>query len=294
MKIPSNRIDDIARWFRTQLAERYERDEIDRMAEYCLEAFAGYTRNDQLLRPESRVTESELLKLHFAVKDLKRGRPLQYILGKAWFFGLTLQVTPDVLIPRPETEELVQLIIDEQQQTTGSFSILDIGTGSGCIAIALKKKLQRCHVYALDVSAGALKVAATNAATNNAEIQFIEADILNESAHEKLPRCQVIVSNPPYVLESEKASMAEHVVEHEPHTALFVPDTDQLKFYRVIGRLALEKLKPGGTLYVEINEALGLETCILLQNIGFTNVQLKKDMQGKDRMVTASMNPITG
>jgi release factor glutamine methyltransferase len=292
MKIPSNRIDDIARWFRTQLAERYERDEIDRMAEYCLEAFAGYTRNDLLLRPESRVTESELLKLHFAVKDLKRGRPLQYILGKAWFFGLTLQVTPDVLIPRPETEELVQLIIDEQRQHTGSFSILDIGTGSGCIAIALKNKLPRCHVYALDVSAGALKVAAANAETNAAEIQFIEADILDESTHEKLPRCRVIVSNPPYVLESEKASMAEHVVEHEPHTALFVPDTDQLKFYRVIGKLALEKLKTDGTLYLEINEALGLETCILMQNIGFKNVQLKKDMQGKDRMVTASMQAL--
>ncbi|MGL5892843.1 MAG: peptide chain release factor N(5)-glutamine methyltransferase [Bacteroidia bacterium] len=294
MKIPSNRIDDIARWFRTQLAERYERDEIDRMAEYCLEAFAGYSRNDLLLRPESRVTESELLKLHFAVKDLKRGRPLQYILGKAWFFGLTLQVTPDVLIPRPETEELVQLIIDEQQQTTGSFSILDIGTGSGCIAVALKKKLPRCHVYALDVSHEALQIAKANAEANEAEIKFIEADILNESLHDQLPRCQVIVSNPPYVLDSEKDSMAQHVVEHEPHTALFVPDTDQLKFYRVIGKMALEKLKPGGTLYLEINEALGLETCMLMQKIGFKNVQLKKDMQGKDRMITASMNPIEG
>jgi release factor glutamine methyltransferase len=289
MKIPSNRIDDIARWFRSQLAERYEQSEIDLMAAYCLEAFAGYTRNDLLLRPESRVNESELLKLHFAVKDLSRGRPLQYILGQAWFFGLTLQVSPAVLIPRPETEELVQLIIDEQKHIPGSFSILDIGTGSGCIAIALKKKLSRCHVYALDVSHEALQIAKANAVACETEIHFAEGDVREESVQEKLPRCQVIVSNPPYVLQSEMQSMAQHVTGHEPHTALFVPDSDALLYYRVIGQLALQKLKPGGTLYFEINEKLGLETCILLQQMGYSNVRLRQDLQGKDRMVAASL-----
>lgn len=285
MKIPSNRIDAIARWFRTELAARYEVSEIDTMAAWCLETFAGYTRNDLLLHPESRVNESELLKLHFAVKDLKRGRPLQYILGQAWFFGLTLMVTPDVLIPRPETEELVQLILDEHAANSDHLSVLDIGTGSGCIAIALKNKRPHFEVTALDISSGALAVATANATANKAEIQFIQGDVLDDDFWNKLPNCDIIVSNPPYIRATEQAAMAQHVVEHEPHTALFVPDNDALVFYRAIGHLALKKLNPGGKLYFEINETLGAETQLLLQELGFNKVRLLQDMQGKNRFL---------
>lgn len=287
MRIPSNRIKDIAVYFRNELVDQYETGEIDQFLNWCLEAFAGYTRNDLLLRPDSRVTESELLKLYFAVKDLKHGRPIQYITGKSYFLGLTLQVSSAVLIPRPETEELVEWVLDEYGNRPDSFSIVDIGTGSGCIAIALKQKLSRCHVYAVDVSVEALDIAKINAENSSTDIHFIQTDVLVEGAVSAIPNCLVMISNPPYIRRSEENAMHKNVLEHEPHTALFVPDDDALIFYQAIGKLALEKLKAGGCLYVEINEALGLETCILFQKLGFTDVRLRQDMQGKDRMVAA-------
>ena len=241
------------------------------------------------MKQDKTVSESDLLKFHFAVKDLKRGRPIQYVIGKSWFYGMEFIVTNDVLIPRPETEELVKLVIDDAKKHPESFSILDIGTGSGCIAVALKRKLPRCHVYALDISDEALKVAKQNAEKNNCEIHFMEGDILDSSCLAKIPACSVIVSNPPYVKKSEMNSMHRNVVEYEPHTALFVSDENALVFYRAIAQAGKEKLKSGGTVYVEINETLGLETAILFQKEGYADVQLIKDMQGKDRMIKASL-----
>jgi release factor glutamine methyltransferase len=199
--------------------------------------------------------------------------------------GLTLQVSPAVLIPRPETEELVQWILDEYHNRPDGFSIADLCTGSGCIAIALKNKLRRCDVYAVDISTEALEVAKTNAENCSVDVHFIQADLLHDTA--PIPNCLIMVSNPPYVKQSEKTVMHNNIVEHEPHLALFVPDEDALVFYRAIGQLALQKLKVGGCLYVEINETLGLETCTLFQQLGFGDVLLKQDMQGKDRMIAA-------
>lgn len=287
MKIPSNRVGDIAQYFRNELSTLYEKEEIEKFIEYCFEEFTRISRSALLLDPFRTVGESDLLKFHFAVKDLKRGRPIQYILGKAWFYGMEFIVTNDVLIPRPETEELVRCVVEDANRHNESFSIIDIGTGSGCIAVTLKKLLPRCHVYAFDVSGEALAVARQNAEKHGCEIHFIQGDLLDESARAKLPSCSVIVSNPPYVKRSESAAMHKNVLEHEPHVALFVPDDDALVFYSAIAAAGKEKLKPGGTVYVEINEALGLETCILFQKAGYTDVVLKQDMQGKDRIVVA-------
>jgi release factor glutamine methyltransferase len=287
MRIPTNKISDIAQFFRNELSSKYEKEEIEKFIEYCFHDFIGFTKTDLLIKQDRTVSESDLLKFHFAVKDLKRGRPVQYILGKASFYGMEFIVNSNVLIPRPETEELVKLILDDAKLHAESFSILDIGTGSGCIAVALKKNLPRCHVYALDISEEALKVARENALRNDCEIHFIHGDIRDQSVVEKLPACTVLVSNPPYVKNSERSSMHENVVEHEPHLALFVPDEDALIFYKVIAEAGKTKLKPGGAVYVEINEALGIDTALLFQKEGYTNVQLLQDMQGKDRMIKA-------
>lgn len=289
MRIPTNKISDIAQYFRNELSTLYEKEEIERFIQYCFEDFIGFTKTDLMVKQDKTVSESDLLKFHFAVKDLKRGRPIQYILGKASFYGMEFIVNGNVLIPRPETEELVKLILDDAKSHAESFSILDIGTGSGCIAVALKKNLPRCHVYALDISDEALKVAKENALRNECEIHFIHADICDANNKEKLPACTIIVSNPPYIKSSERSSMHENVVEHEPHLALFVPDEDALLFYKVIAETGKSKLKPGGAVYVEINEALGIDTAILFQKAGYKNVQLLQDMQGKDRMIKAEL-----
>lgn len=287
MRISSNKISDIVRYFHSELSSRYEKEEIDLFAEFCFSEFTGLTKKNILLEPERRVNESDLLKFSFAVKDLKRGRPIQYIIGKAWFYGLEFSVSNAVLIPRPETEELVSLVIAESSKHAESFSILDIGTGSGCIAVTLKKKIQRAHVYAVDVSEEALAVARQNAEQHECELKFIHADVLDETQYAQLPACTVIVSNPPYVKQSEKAVMKTNVLDYEPHRALFVREEDPLVFYRAIAAIGKQKLKSGGKIFVEINETLGLETCILFQQAGFTDVQLKQDLQGKDRMVVA-------
>lgn len=289
MRIPSNKVSDIKNYFLAELNSLYEKEEIEKFIEYCFEEFVHYNKSDLLFNQDKTVNESDLLKFHFAVKDLKRGRPIQYIIGKTWFYGMEFIVSNAVLIPRPETEELVKLIIDDAQKHNESFSILDIGTGSGCIAVALKKNLPRCHVYALDISEEAISVAKQNAEKNNCEIHFIFADILKKEDWKKINSVSVIVSNPPYVKKSEINSMHKNVTEYEPHTALFVNDENPLLFYKAIAEAGKEKLKAGGSVYVEINEALGLETAILFQKEGYTDVQLKQDMQGKDRMVVAKL-----
>jgi release factor glutamine methyltransferase len=285
MKIPSNKVSDIMNYFRGELYSLYDKEEIEKFIEYCFGEFIAFKKTDLLLKQDKTVSESDLLKFHFAVKDLKRGRPIQYVIGKTWFYGMEFMVTNDVLIPRPETEELVRLVIDEAKKHNESFSILDIGTGSGCIAVALKKNLPRCHVYALDISEEALNVAKQNAEKNNCEIHFIHGDILDKMSWQKLHACTVIVSNPPYVKKSEINLMHKNVVEYEPHAALFVNDENALVFYKAIAEVGKEKLKSEGAIYVEINESLGLETAILFQKEGYKDVQLIQDMQKKDRMI---------
>jgi len=292
MKIETNRVNAIINYYRIALASYYEKEEIENFIFLSFEAFLGYKRTDLVLKKNALLTESLLLKFMYVVKALKKHKPIQYVLGHTVFYGLTLSVNEHVLIPRQETEELVDGIIkenknkyEETQVKHTDFSILDIGTGSGCIAIALKKNFPKAKVYALDISAAALQMAKENALLNHTEINFIPADILNYSIDLFPLDFDIIVSNPPYVRLSEKKNMNTNVLEYEPHLALFVNDDKPLQFYEVIADIATKKLKPEGNLYVEINEALGIQTVNLFKNKGFQKIQLKKDLNGKERII---------
>ncbi|MCL2412850.1 MAG: peptide chain release factor N(5)-glutamine methyltransferase, partial [Bacteroidales bacterium] len=228
--------------------------------------------------------ESMMLKFSFAVKDLKKHKPIQYILGTCDFLDLSLHLTEDVLIPRPETEELVQKIAKENKNFTGK--ILDICTGSGCIALALKKQLPHALVQGFDNSENATVIAKENAKINQLGVDFFVADIFNFSTEK---RFDIIVSNPPYVLHSEKSQMKKNVLHYEPHEALFVDDKEPLVFYSAIVDFAKKRLNPDGKLYVEINEKFGREVAKLLKNQGFSSVKIDKDFLGKDRFVKGVM-----
>jgi release factor glutamine methyltransferase len=297
MKIPSNKVSAIVAYFHNELREWYPKEEIESFIFLCFEQYLAFTRTDLVLKMNDTMNESDLLKFSFAVKALKAHVPVQYVLGNAYFYGLAFKVTNAVLIPRPETEELVQLIIKDcllQAKQTGHPAtprILDIGTGSGCIAIALKANLPHADVHALDVSEKALEVARYNAEYLKAVINFIQADILTTAVYNSIPEpFDIIVSNPPYVKVSEKAEMHKNVLEHEPHLALFVADEDALLFYKAITAFAQVKLKQNGKLFFEINEALGEQVKHHLLTHNFTDVEIIKDINGKHRMVTALLN----
>ncbi|MEY2691840.1 MAG: hypothetical protein RIT03_230 [Bacteroidota bacterium] len=248
-------------------------------------------RIDLALDPTFQLTEVQLQQWESIRHRLLTHEPIQYILGSTIFFDLPFAVTPHVLIPRPETEELVAWVVESfafnpQPTTDNPQQLLDIGTGSGCIAIALAKNLPMFAVSALDVSDNALEIAQLNAEKNAVQLNFICQNIL-ETSHLG-QKFDVIVSNPPYVRELEKHEIQANVLEHEPHLALFVADEDPLLFYRKIGELAFESLTPKGNLFVEINQYLGEATLQLFRQIGFTNVELKKDIYGNDRMIRAS------
>ena len=246
-----------------------------------LEDVFGLRRTDVLLGKFESLSDAE--KRHFAAcaKRLAQGEPLQYVVGTAPFGNLTFEVTPATLIPRPETLELVEWVATDEQ-VRPALRLLDIGTGSGCIAISLAKLLPQAVVSAWDISAEALAVARRNAERNGVVVDFKQVDVLHVSEAETY---DCIVSNPPYICEEEKAEMTESVLLHEPHMALFVPNTDPLRFYRAIAELGMRCLSPGGTLYFEINRAYGAETCNMLRDLGFRDVELRKDFYGNDRMV---------
>lgn len=247
-------------------------------------------RIDLALEPTYTITEAQWQQWESIRLRLLNQEPIQYILGSTTFYGLPFTVNPAVLIPRPETEELVEWILksfalNRQPKTNNRQQFLDIGTGSGCIAISLAKNLPDVHVSAIDVSAKALEIARLNAQQNGVQINFISQNILEIKKLDQ--QYEVIVSNPPYVREVEKHEIQANVLEHEPHLALFVADEDPLLFYRKIGELAFESLTPSGSLFVEINQYLGEATLQLFRQIGFTQVELKKDMYGNDRMIRA-------
>lgn len=255
-------------------------------------------RIDLALDPDYKISEAQFQQWESIRLRLQNQEPIQYILGSTSFYGLPFAVNPAVLIPRPETEELVTWIVEHfslldlnltsnfQLPTSNLLPILDIGTGSGCIAIALAKNLPEAQVFALDVSDKALETARLNAQRNAVQIKFISQNILETQKLDQ--QFDVIVSNPPYVRELEKHEIQANVLEHEPHLALFVADDDALLFYRKIGELAFEFLTPKGNLFVEINQYLGEDTLQLFRSIGFTNLELKKDLYGNDRMIRAS------
>lgn len=250
------------------------------IAHILMEHLTGMGKMDRIVYKDKPLLPEQEEQLHTSLAALLQHQPIQYVIGKSWFYGLELMVNSHVLIPRPETEELVEWIVNDVKT---AVKILDIGTGSGAIPLALKKELPQADVWSVDISAGALEVAAANAAQLNLVVHFEQIDILSPS--QQLPTFDIIVSNPPYIRESEQADMEEQVVSYEPRIALFVPDHDALLFYRQIGLLAKEKLTQGGRLYFEINEAFGKEVVALLEEQGFINVVLKQDIYGKDRMV---------
>ncbi len=268
-----------------ELAPFYPEPEAQYYFNALAEEYLQLKRYEISLQKNTEVAARTESKFLFALDQLKRTVPLQYILGHTAFYGLDFIVDNKVLIPRPETEELVDWVI----QTTKDIQnpkILDIGTGSGCIAIALAKNIPHAEVSAMDLSTEALDIAKKNAAINQVEINFFEADILKIP---ELPHSfDIVVSNPPYVLESEKTLMHANVLQYEPHVALFVYDSDPLVYYRVIAALASKRLSHRGSLFFEINEAKGRDLLELLLRSGFGKTELKKDFLGKDRMIKAT------
>jgi release factor glutamine methyltransferase len=241
-------------------------------------------RLDFALKPGKEISLEEKEKFESAIQRLSKHKPIQYILGETEFFGLKFKVNKNVLIPRPETEELVQWILDDvgASKNPSNLKILDIGTGSGCIAISLAKNLPDVEIFALDVSEKALKTARENAGLNGVNVNFIQADILNLEA--LTGKFDIIVSNPPYVREMEKVEMHRNVLENEPNLALYVKDADPLIFYGTIAKLAQVGLQNNGNLYFEINQYLAEETEDILKNTGF-KTELKKDIFGNYRML---------
>jgi len=275
--------------FHSELETLYDEKEVESFFYLVLEKFHNKKRIDLALNPEMKMDETYLIKWNSVVTDLKKQKPIQYILGETEFYGLPFLVNESVLIPRPETEELVKLILSNNQitQHINPLRILDIGTGSGCIPIALKHNLPNAEVFAIDVSEKALGVAKKNAELNQVDVTFLLKDILKTKNLEQ--QFDIIISNPPYVRNLEKAEISPIVLNFEPHLALFVEDNDALLFYRKITQLAKENLNLNGQLYFEINQYLGKETVALVESFGFKNVILYKDIYGNDRMISASL-----
>ncbi len=281
-------LNDIKQALKKQLEGQYETVELNPILSILIEHITGWDQLHQALHKDSPVSEDQAIAFDAAANELLAGRPIQYITGKTWFMGEAYQVNEHVLIPRPETEELVDWIVEYAEIKGSALRILDIGTGSGCIAIALKKALPEAIVTAIDISPNALKVAANNASALKAEIEFVPLDILNTAF---LPgQYDVIVSNPPYIPMQEMKNMELQVTAHEPNIALFVPDEDPLVFYKAIARLAKLHLTTNGQLFFEIHYDQGEAMVQLLDEIHF-HAELREDLFGKDRMIRASLKP---
>ncbi|WP_445734793.1 peptide chain release factor N(5)-glutamine methyltransferase [Mariniflexile sp.] len=282
---------DLQNTFHKKLDHLYEKEEVDSFFFMLIDAYYKVSRLELAMNPQYSVDHDDALLS--ALELLKKEQPIQYILGETDFFGLPFKVNAHTLIPRTETEELVEWIISKFRIQNSEFRILDIGTGSGCIAISLAKNLPNTKVYALDVSKEALKIAQQNAKLNNVNVVFIEADILNPEAWNldfKHLGFDIIVSNPPYVREKEKLLMKPNVLDNEPHLALFVNDENPLLFYKSITQFAIVNLTDHGMLFFEINEHLGQEMIRLLVDNDFKDIILKQDIFKKDRMIKGVWN----
>ena len=274
-----------------QLYEMYGDREAANIADIVIENITGFKKVDRLINKQFLLNEEQLQLLNDYTNELLKHKPVQYVLSEVWFAGMKLYVDENVLIPRPETEELVEWIVKTVASRKSQVaSILDIGTGSGCIPVALKKKLLSVEVHALDISEEALTVAKRNAVTQQTEINFHLLNILDKNLWRQLPKFDIIVSNPPYVTQGEASSMQKNVLQYEPHLALFVDDEDAMKFYKVIAEFGLKHLNENGQLFFEINEMMGKQICDLLNQYRYLNIELKKDLQNKDRMIKATLS----
>ncbi|MDB5111790.1 MAG: prmC [Mucilaginibacter sp.] len=287
--------------FQQGLGNLYNKEEVNATTLLIISEILNLSKANIKAFPETEITTEQAEQLESILAQLRTGKPLQYILGHTEFYGLKFLVNPNVLIPRPETEELVDWAIqsmvnnewsigkDQLATNIGQYQMMDIGTGSGCIAISLKKNLPDAQVWAIDISPGALQTAKENARLNEVDVNFIQADILNPINNSLLTThsLQLIVSNPPYVTPKDKEQMHINVINFEPHAALFVPEDDPLLFYKAIADFAVNNLVNNGLLFLEINESYGPETVQLLANKSFKNIELKKDMSDRYRMIKA-------
>ncbi len=291
-------IAEVEKSFIEQLKALYVANEARNMAWLTINHVCQISRSQFLLQKQEELSQEDQLSINHILDELQTGKPLQYVLGETEFYGLPFKVNPSVLIPRPETEELVDWILKTIEIQVGAREsnvaflkerarLLDIGTGSGCIPIVLKKNVPSASIFAMDISTLALEKAMENAALNEVDVQFIQDDIFN--LHSKIQdlKFDMIVSNPPYVRLSEKSQMHNNVLDYEPHLALFVSDDDALSFYKQIVHFALTHLDDQGFLFFEINENLGQQMVELLTQTGFTDIELRKDLRGKDRMLKA-------
>jgi len=294
-------IDEARKEIIKNIRDIYEQNESNNIAELLIESITKLSRSERIIDGNRILSIAQENLLHSSNFRLQKHEPIQYIINEAWFAGMRFYVDKNVLIPRPETEELVEWVVEEYRiqntedriqnaefrtQNSG-FKILDVGTGSGCIAIALKNKLPLSEVWACDISDQALNIARINADALQATIDFVPLNFLDPGQRKQLPNVDVIVSNPPYVPQNEKTEMKRNVVEYEPSTALFVTDDDPLIFYKAIAEFGREKLNKGGRIYAEIHENLGEPIKALFLSEGYQTVQLKKDLQEKDRMIKA-------
>lgn len=268
-----------------QLKKIYDEREAENIADWTFES-EGLKRLERISNKLLQINEATNKKINFKLEQLLQHKPVQYVLGEAWFYKMKFFVNKHVLIPRPETEELVEWIVEEFKIQNSKFKIIDIGTGSGCIAIVLKKELQNAEVMAIDISKEALKVAQQNAKELNTEINFLQLDFLNKLLWPSMPSFDVIVSNPPYIPENEKQKLQKNVADHEPHTALFVADNDPFIFYKKIAAFADKHLNNKGKIFVEVHEDYAKEVEQILKERNF-KTEIKKDIYGKERMIKA-------
>ena len=280
-------IHEVIKMIQDDLSPLYSREEVKSFTSILFEHIIGLSRLKVHLNHQERIPDAKLTEFEEIIDRLKNYEPIQYIIGETEFYGLRFKVSPAVLIPRPETEELVDWVLKDYQNSR--LNILDIGSGSGCIPIALAENLTHSTAEGWDISEEALTIARENAANNNVKVHFENLDILKWQTYQTQKMYDIIVSNPPYVTLSDKQSMLPNVTEYEPHLALFVPEEDPLVFYRKISDFALCHLRPGGRLYFEINEKLGDDLAILLENKSFKEVILRKDINGRDRMIRCTI-----
>lgn len=275
------------KYIQSELEGIYPATEIISFSRLILEKVSGMSRTEIFVNKNTYFSDKQHKEIENIVEKLKNHVPIQYIFGETEFYGLRFLVNDSVLIPRPETEELVAWISNTNNHKS-KLRFLDIGTGSGCIAISLKNIFPNSRVDAFDVSSAALKVAKSNALQNNLDVSFAKIDILNPPLFDE--KWDVIVSNPPYVLENEKLDMLPNVLENEPHLALFVPSNDPLLFYRKIAQFAQQNLQNRGEIYFEINRCFAVETSEMLRSMGFVEIEQQKDISGNDRMVKAKLD----
>jgi release factor glutamine methyltransferase len=275
-------IKDIRFYLAKELEKIYQEPEISAIINLVIKTVTGITKLHQLYLTEQIVTKQQAEKITGICKDLKTGKPIQYILGETSFYDCIIRVNRDTLIPRPETEELVDLIIKENKAYQGT--IIDVGTGSGCIAIALAANLPGAVIKGIDISDEAIRIAHENAQLNNVAVSFVKGDVFSFDS-ERFDKAGIIVSNPPYVRNSEKQFMNKNVLDFEPYSALFVTDSDPLIYYRAILKLADKILIPGGRLYFEINEAMGKSMLQLLESFSYADIQIIADINNKDRII---------